>query len=74
MAGTFAGGRKARATILARYGEDYYKHLGAQGGAAGTTGGFYYMKHNGQIEKLRAASQKGGTIGGRTPRRKKPDA
>lgn len=37
MAGTSAGGKKAEATIKAKYGKDFYKKLGKMGG---TTKGF----------------------------------
>lgn len=32
MAGTKAGGKKAEATIKAKYGDDFYKKLGEMGG------------------------------------------
>jgi hypothetical protein len=41
MAGTKAGGLRAAATNKKRHGADFYKKLGAKGGAKGTTGGFY---------------------------------
>lgn len=34
MAGTKAGGIKARETNLERYGEDYYQNIGYKGGSA----------------------------------------
>lgn len=40
MAGTKAGGEKARATNKAKHGEDFYKLIGAKGGRNGHTGGF----------------------------------
>lgn len=40
MAGTVAGGKAAAATNKAND-PDFYKKIGAMGGAKGTTGGFY---------------------------------
>lgn len=40
MAGTKAGGIKATATNIERYGKDFYKRIGRKGGKAGKTGGF----------------------------------
>ena len=40
MAGTKAGGLKAAATNIERYGKDFYKEMGRKGGKAGKTGGF----------------------------------
>lgn len=42
MAGTLEGARKARATIRARHGKDFYKRIGAKGGRKSNTGGFAY--------------------------------
>lgn len=56
MTGTLEGGRKAAATNLKKYGPDFYRNIGREGGKAGHTGGF-------------AASQKrakwAGRLGGR---------
>ncbi len=41
MPGTKEGAAKARAAIIAKYGKDFYKTVGALGGAASNTGGFY---------------------------------
>ncbi len=41
MAATHAGGLKAAETNVIRYGMDFYKRIGAKGGANGHTGGFY---------------------------------
>ena len=62
MAGTITGGMKAKETNKEKYGADYYANIGRIGGKKGTTGGFYYMKQNGQLEKVRAAGRKGGRI------------
>jgi general stress protein YciG len=57
MAGTKEGGRKAAARNMERYGENYYKIIGARGGKNGTTGGFYANR-----ELARIAGSKGGKI------------
>lgn len=62
MAGTLAGGRKAAAANLAKD-PDFYKKIGAKGGAAGNTGGFYVN---------RKLASKVGRIGGRISRRTYP--
>lgn len=65
MAGTRAGGLKARDHNLTNYGADFYQRIGRKGGKLGKTGGFYHMKeHN--PEKLRQVSIKGGTKSRRT--------
>lgn len=61
MAGTKEGGRKAAARNIERYGENYYKIIGARGGKNGTTGGFYANP-----ELARIAGAKGGKISKRT--------
>nr|DAP76177.1 MAG TPA: Small hydrophilic plant seed protein [Caudoviricetes sp.] len=40
MAETKAGGLKAAATNIERYGKDFYKEMGRKGGEVGKTGGF----------------------------------
>lgn len=40
MPGTVAGGLKCAATNKAKYGDDWYKKIGAIGGRNGNTGGF----------------------------------
>ena len=57
MAGTKAGGAKARETNKARHGADFYAKIGAKGGQKGTTGGFYANR-----ELARVAGRKGGQI------------
>lgn len=57
MAGTKAGGEKARQTNLQKHGEDFYKLIGAKGGRNGHTGGF---ASNPELAKL--AGAKGGRI------------
>lgn len=55
MAGTKAGGLAAAATNKRKYGDDFYTRIGAQGGKAGNTGGFYANR-----ELARIAGAKGG--------------
>lgn len=57
MSGTAVGGTKSAITNKARYGEDYYKRIGAIGGKKGHTGGFYADR-----ELARRAGAKGGSI------------
>lgn len=70
MAGTLEGGRQARDTNKAKYGEDWYARIGAMGGKKGRTGGFASDKvgEDGLTGKQRAitAGAKGGTISKRT--------
>lgn len=57
MAGTKAGGAKAAATNKDRYGADYYRRIGSEGGKNGHTGGFYADR-----ERARIAGAKGGRL------------
>jgi general stress protein YciG len=57
MAGTKAGGRKAAATNIAKYGETFYADIGKVGGQKGHTGGFYANR-----ELARIAGARGGKI------------
>lgn len=57
MAGTKAGGQKARETNKARHGADFYAKIGAKGGVKGTTGGFFANR-----DLARVAGAKGGRI------------
>jgi len=41
MSGNKQGGLKAAATNLTKHGADFYARIGAIGGKASTTGGFY---------------------------------
>lgn len=56
IGGTHIGGVKARETNYARHGRDYFSRIGALGGRAGNTGGFY-----GHPERAVKAGGKGGT-------------
>lgn len=66
MAGTKAGGMKARATNLAKYGDDFYANIGRKGGRMGTTGGFASEKVGADgltgLERARIAGAKGGSL------------
>lgn len=55
MAGTKSGGKAAAATNKAKYGKDFYIKIGAKGGKAGTTGGFFANR-----ELAKIAGAKGG--------------
>lgn len=57
MAGTRKGGAKAAATNRKKYGSDFYARIGAAGGRAGRTGGFYANRNLARI-----AGQKGGRL------------
>ena len=65
MAGTKAGGLKARETNIANHGADFYARIGAKGGRNGHTGGFAANP-----ELARRAGRKGGRISRRGPARK----
>lgn len=60
MAGTKAGGEKAKKTNIERYGDDFYKRIGSIGGRNGHTGGFY---NNPKLAS--EAGAKGGRISSR---------
>lgn len=57
MGGTSEGGKEAAITNKERYGDDFYKRIGAKGGKQGRTGGFFANR-----ELAREAGRKGGTI------------
>ena len=67
MAGTEIGGQRAAVTNKAKHGADFYKRIGAKGGAIGTTGGFAYKEPCGcelikeEHHKARCAGKLGGT-------------
>lgn len=62
MSGTKTGGEKAAVKNKHRYGDDFYKKIGAKGGANGHTGGFAYGDN----------ARKFGTKGGYASRRSRP--
>lgn len=70
MAGTKLGAQKAVKNLKSKYGDDFFVRIGAKGGKASGTGGFYYAKLHGNIELIQEAGRRGGTISRRT----KPDA
>lgn len=61
MAGTIAGGKAAAATNKQKYGADFYRKIGAEGGKKGRTGGFYANR-----QLASEAGRKGGIISRRT--------
>lgn len=63
MSGTREGGVKAAETNKDRYGKDFYRKIGAEGGKKSTTGGFAANP-----ELARIAGRKGGK---KSRRRKK---
>jgi general stress protein YciG len=72
MAGTITGGKKAAAKNLAND-PDFYKKIGARGGARGNTGGFAYKEPCGcslirdkNHIKAQCAGKLGGLISKRT--------
>lgn len=67
MAGTKAGGLKARETNIKLHGIDFYKRIGSMGGKAGdpTKKGFAS-----NIERAKKAGAKGGKISKRGPAKK----
>lgn len=64
MAGTIEGGKRAAKTNIKRYGPDFYKTIGKEGGAKSRNGGFNTEKvgKDGLTGKERAivAGRKGG--------------
>lgn len=55
MSATREGGLKAAAKIKEKFGADYFRKIGAAGGKASGTGGFYANR-----ELARIAGRKGG--------------
>ena len=60
MPGNKQGGSAAAHTNKARYGEDFYRKIGAKGGVKGKTGGFFANR-----KLARLAGLKGGLISSR---------
>lgn len=60
MAGTVEGGKRAAKVLKDKYGDNYYKRIGAVGGRNGTTGGFFAD---------RELARRAGAIGGARSRR-----
>lgn len=65
MAGTINGGRRAAETNKRKYGDAFYKNIGAKGGRNGNTGGFYAN---------RQLASTAGAKGGKISRRRKKNA
>lgn len=69
MAGNPTGGQRAAQTNKEKYGSDFYKKIGAKGGAKGHTGGFasQHVGADGLTGRERARIV--GSQGGRTSKR-----
>lgn len=65
MSGTAEGAAKAKASIVERYGKDYFREIGRLGGKNGRTGGFAYDPN-----LAKEAGKKGGKISKRGPIRR----
>lgn len=66
MAGNKSGSESAKRqveTIKRKYGDNYFREIGAEGGRNGFRGGFYANR-----ELARIAGKKGGTISRRGPK------
>lgn len=63
MAGTVAGGLKAKEKNIKRFGKDYYRDIGSVGGQKSRGGGFA------QGEAGRERARRAGSVGGSTSRR-----
>lgn len=61
MSGTIAGGRKAAATNMSKYGKDFYSKIGARGGHNGR-GPNYKGGFAANPELAKVAGAKGGRI------------
>lgn len=70
MAGTKAGGQKAAARNIEKYGADFYSIIGAEGGKNSGTGGFYYAKLH-KTEDDPAHPKNAGNKGGHLSKRGK---
>jgi hypothetical protein len=66
MAGTAIGGKRASETNKKRFGEDFYKQIGALGGRKGKTGGFASNSVGADgltgRERAKTAGAKGGSV------------
>lgn len=67
MAGTKAGGLKARETNIRLHGIDFYKRIGRMGGKAGDPSKKGFASN---IERAKKAGAKGGKISKRGPAKK----
>lgn len=65
MSGTVKGGKRASKTNRARYGDNYYRVIGALGGVKSKGGGF---------SKVPGLAQRAGKIGGTISRRTKNES
>ena len=70
MSGSRLGGLKAAETNKQKYGREFYQNIGRKGGKACVPKGFARM----DIEKIKNAGRKGGTISKRGKAKKYGDA
>ena len=70
MSGSRSGGLKAAETNKQKYGSDWYKKIGKLGGKACVPKGFARM----DVEKIKNAGRKGGTISKRGKAKQYGDA
>ena len=70
MSGTKAGGIKARATNIKKYGKDFYRNIGRKGGSRSSTGGFASKKVGADGLTGRQRAKLVGAIGGHISRRR----
>jgi len=71
MAGTKAGGLKAASTNKRKFGPDFYRIVGAEGGKAGHSGGFATDKVGADGLTGPERASKYGAIGGSISRKRK---
>lgn len=70
MSGSRLGGLKAAETNKQKYGREFYQNIGRKGGKACVPKGFALM----DIEKIKNAGRKGGTISKRGKAKNNGDA
>ena len=74
MAGTKTGGQKLKATLLAKYGEDYWAKMGSLGGSVKNPRKGFGTDHRSLKDKLLGHEKlaiRAGRIGGRKSKRTK---
>ena len=60
MAGTVIGGQRAKETNVSKYGEDYYRNIGAKGGSAKVPKGFAVNRSLARTAGQKVAQYRGG--------------
>ena len=71
MAGTKIGGKRAAITNKKKYGEDFYRDIGAKGGKRGKTGGFASNLKGADGLTGRERARLAGTVGGQISKRRR---